>query len=109
MHANEILVSQLREDLKNRPSIVEVKMFGGPSFRLNGHVSYGVFKDWLIVRVGEKTAKELIKEPGCVLMDITGKPMKAWVMVDQERWQDPAFRNRCVNLSVEFVSTLQPK
>lgn len=109
MHADPELVELLRADLANRPNIVEVKMFGGPSFRLNGHVCYGVFKEWLVARVGEKAAKELIQEPGCALMDITGKPMKAWVMVDRERWEDRATRDRVVDQSCAFVATLPPK
>jgi hypothetical protein len=56
-------------------------MFGGIGWMLNGNMCVGVYKDWLITRVGEQTAVVLCNEPYVKPMDITAKPMKGWTMV----------------------------
>jgi len=41
----------------------------------------GVYKDFLILRLGEDLAEDALKLPGTKPFDITGRPMKGWVMV----------------------------
>jgi TfoX/Sxy family transcriptional regulator of competence genes len=57
------------------------KMFGGTCYTLRGNMVCGVYKDFLILRLGEKQAAEALKRPEVRPLDITGKPMKGWVMI----------------------------
>lgn len=57
------------------------KMFGGVCHLMNGNMFSGVHKDFLILRLGEKTAGEALEKDHVKPFDITGRPMKGWVMV----------------------------
>jgi hypothetical protein len=60
---------------------VRKKMFGGTCYTLKGNMVCGVYKDFLILRLGEKQAAEALKQAEVKPLDITGKPMKGWVMI----------------------------
>lgn len=60
------------------------KMFGGLCYLENGNMVLGVLKESLIVRLGEEEAVKALKKPHTRPFDITGKPMKGWVMVGPE-------------------------
>ena len=76
------------------------KMFGGTCDLVNGNMACGVYKDYLILRLGEEEARAALARPGVRPMDITGRAMKGWVMVDQAGLTDAAMaqwlaRARC--------------
>ena len=100
---------RLEELLEDRAGFQQKKMFGGIGWMLNGNMCVGVYKDWLITRVGEDAAKELLKEKHVKPMDITGKPMKGWTMVAPEGVAEDADLQRHTELAVAFVNTLPAK
>jgi len=59
-------------------------MFGGVGFMLHGNMCVGVRKTSLISRLGPEQAEVALKEPNIVDFDITGRPMKGWVLVEAE-------------------------
>ena len=59
-------------------------MFGGIGFMLHGNMCVGVWKTSLIARLGPEQAEAALKEPNVVDFDITGRPMKGWVLVEAE-------------------------
>ena len=59
-------------------------MFGGVGFLLNGNMLVGVWKDSLIARLGPDEGDEALLEPHVKEFDITGRPMKGWVLVEPE-------------------------
>ncbi len=59
-------------------------MFGGTAHILNGNLLCGVNKNCLILRLGEQAAIEALKEAHVMPFDITGRPMKGWVMVEEQ-------------------------
>jgi TfoX/Sxy family transcriptional regulator of competence genes len=77
---------------------VRRKMFGGTCYTHRGHMVCGVYQDFLILRLGEIQAAEALKYPEVRPLDITGRPMKGWVMVaaaslteeTTARWVDKA-------------------
>lgn len=95
--------------LANRPGFEEKKMFGGIGWMLNGNMCVGVYKDWLIIRVGELATKELLKEKNVKAMDITGKPMKGWAMAGPAATAEDTDLERYVSLAVDFVRSLPAK
>jgi TfoX/Sxy family transcriptional regulator of competence genes len=65
------------------------KMFGGICYLINGNMCFGIWKEFLIVRAGAEKAEEKLREKHMRPFDITGKPMKGWIMVEQEGWRTP--------------------
>ena len=63
MAFDETLAERIRRGLARRKSIEEKKMFGGVGFLLNGNMLVGVWKESLIVRLGDEQGEEALKEP----------------------------------------------
>src|SRR5262245_60415258 len=83
MAYNEKLAERIRSKLDGDP-IDEKKMFGGVVFLLNGNMACGVNKDNLILRVDPEKQGALLKKSHTKPFDLTGKPMKGWMLVDAD-------------------------
>ena len=81
MAYDEGLAHLVREILEEMPDFEEKKMFGGLCFLLHGNMDCGILNNDLIVRVGPEHYEDSLKLPDTRKFDITGKPMKGWVMV----------------------------
>jgi TfoX/Sxy family transcriptional regulator of competence genes len=103
------LSQRLQEMLAERAGFQPKKMFGGIGWLLNGHMCVGVYKSWLIVRVGEPAAVRLLREAHVEPMDITGKPMKGWARISNQGLAEDHRLQRYVELAIEFVSRLPAK
>lgn len=64
-------------------NVAPKEMFGGVCYLLKGHMVCGVYKDFLILRLGIKAAAAALQDPGVRAFDITGRAMKGWVMVEE--------------------------
>ena len=84
------------------------KMFGGVCHLLNGKMFCGVYKNFLILRLGEKESEGALKLSHVRPFDITGRPMKGWVMVSPEGYAGAALED-WLDRARTFVSTLPPK
>lgn len=84
MAYDEGLAQRVRELLEEKPGFVEKKMFGGICFLLRGNMACGIINEDLIVRVGSEKYEASLKLPHTREFNITGKPMKGWVMVSWE-------------------------
>ena len=103
------LAERLEEVLSDRPYMEEKKMFGGIGWMLNGNMCAGIYKEWLVIRVGVDVAEKVLREPYAKPMDITGKAMKGWAMIFPEGIEDDSELNRYVNLAIAFVTSLPAK
>lgn len=109
MAFDEQLAGRVRRQIGKRAGIAEKKMFGGLAFLLHGNMSCGVHRDDLIVRVDPADADEALARPGARVFDITGRPMKSWVLVGGTALtQDQALAN-WVRLALTFAATLPKK
>src|SRR5258708_13236620 len=63
MAYDEGLAERIRGILRDRRDVSEKKMFGGIAFIVRGHMSVGIVKDDLMVRVGPKTYEDLVRHP----------------------------------------------
>jgi hypothetical protein len=106
MPYNEELDSRLAGRLPREA--VRKKMFGGTCYTLKGNMACGVYKDFLILRLGEQQAAEALKSPGVKPMDITGKPMKGWVMIGAVSLTDEAVAH-WVAIAHAFAKSLPAK
>jgi hypothetical protein len=62
-----------------------------------------------VLRLGEEGADKLKKESYYHQFDITGRPMKGWVMIDGSGWENPKELRRLVTMAKEYVLTLPAK
>ena len=102
------LAERIRSQLEGVP-VVEKKMFGGVGFMLNGNLVCGVNKGDLIVRFDPKRQDALFKKPHTKPFDMTGRPMKGWLVVEAEGCKTAKQLSTWVKEGVEFASTLPPK
>lgn len=93
----------------NPPKLVDKKMFGGIGFMVQGNMACGVIEDKLIVRVGVEAYEEALSKPGVLLFDITGRPMKGWVMVVSSVLGEEEVLLEWVQQGVDFSLSLPPK
>jgi TfoX/Sxy family transcriptional regulator of competence genes len=109
MAYSESLADRIRQTLGRQRGMVEKKMFGGVGFLLNGNMCVGVWKTSLIVRLSPDQYADALQQPHAREFDITGRPMKGWVLVEAEGI-DAEEDLRCwIERAVEFVTTLPPK
>ena len=108
MAYNLKLAERIRSELDGMP-IVEKKMFGGVGFLLNGNMACGVNKDDLIVRVDPEKHSALLKKSHVRPFDMTGRPMKGWLLVDAEGAKTDKQLSTWIKEGIEFASSLPPK
>lgn len=65
--------------------------------------------DYLIVRVGVEAYADCLKKPYVVAMDITGKPMKGWIMVESLGFKVRSDLAHWLNAGLDFAATLPAK
>jgi hypothetical protein len=109
MALSEALAERIRHALARRKNVEEKKLFGGIGFLLNGNLLVGVWKDSLCVRLGPEQAEEAQPEPHVRVFDITGRPMKGWVLVEPEGVEDDGHLKGWIQRAVKFVSKLPGK
>lgn len=102
------LAERIRSQLNGLP-FVEKKMFGGVGFLIGGNMACGVYKDDLVVRVEPEKQSRLLKKPHVKVFDITGRPMKGWLLVGPEGLKTDKHLSVWVKETIEFASTLPPK
>ena len=109
MPYSKSLAARTRHALGQRKTIVEKKMFGGVAFLLHGNMLVGVWNDSLIVRLGPEQGKTALREPHVREFDVTGRPMKGWVLVEPDGLDLDAQLNAWIERATRFVETLPPK
>jgi hypothetical protein len=107
MAFDESLAARIRMIMGRR--VQEKKMFGGLAFLLRGNLCVGVWKDSLIARIGPEQQEEAMREPHVKPFDITGKPMKGWVLVSCAGVADEDRLDGWVRRAVQFVGKLPAK
>ena len=109
MAASKLLVERVRHLLSRRRGITEKKMFGGVCFLLNGNMLVAVWNDSLIARLGIEQAIIALKEPDVREMDLTGRPMKGWIVVEPDGIDSDRRLTHWIDLSTTFARTLPAK
>jgi TfoX/Sxy family transcriptional regulator of competence genes len=103
------LAQRVREILEEEHGFNEKKMFGGICILFNGNMAFGILKDDIIVRVGPDIYLESLKQAHVREFDITGRPMKGWVMVSYEGYESDKDLIEWVYKGVEYARSLPPK
>jgi hypothetical protein len=103
------LAQRVCEILDEEPGFDEKKMFGGLCFFLFGNMVCGIIRDDLIVRVGADKYEAALKRPQIKKFDLTGKPLRGWVMVLSRALDSDEDLIEWVRQAVAFVRTLPVK
>lgn len=106
---SEALADRTRRVLASQRGITEKKMFGGLAFLLGGNLCVGIWKNQLIARLGHRAAESALGAPNVREFDITGRPMKGWVMIEPEGLETDQQLADWVEASIHFVRTLPRK
>ena len=109
MAFNEALAERIRRGLARKKNIEEKKMFGCICFFLNGNALAGVWKDGLIARLGPDEGEVALREPHVRAFDITGRPMRNWVVVEPEGVEDDDQLKAWIERATKFVRMLPKK
>lgn len=109
MPYDEHLAQRIRQLNGRARGWVEKKMFGGVGFLLHGNMCVGVWKQNLIARVGPDRYVSALSEPHVVEFDITGRPLRGWVMIEPEGVIDAPRLRAWLRDAEAFVATLPNK
>jgi hypothetical protein len=85
------------------------KMFGGIAYMIRGNLAFGIHKEWLIIRTSPEKAETLLKQNSAKVFDITGRPMKGWLMISPENLKTDDQLLAILNLSIDYVNLLPEK
>jgi TfoX/Sxy family transcriptional regulator of competence genes len=109
MPYSESLAERIRQALGRRKDIDEKKMFGGVGFLLKGNMLVGVWQTSLIARIGPDEYNDALKKAHVREFDITGRPMKGWVMVEPDGIEQDRHLTDWIERATKFVETLPGK
>ena len=90
-------------------NVAAKKMFGGVCHLIHGNMFCGVYKEFLILRLGAVAAAEALSRANTRPFDITGRPMQGWVMVAPEGIATDGSLRAWLEKARQFVLTLDPK
>lgn len=78
--------------MEGHPHARKGKMFGMPGYMVNGKLSFGVFQEGVIIKVGKKRAADLINDHDFAepFEPMEGRVWKDWVFLngDIDQFQD---------------------
>lgn len=110
MAFDEGLAARIRALLDERSDVEDKRMFGGIGFLIAGNMACGVSGEDLIVRVDREESDALIEvEPGARRFDMTGRPMRGWILVAPEATADDGDLERWVRRGEAYAASLPPK
>ena len=110
MAYDEGLAERIRQHLGGDPDVAEKRMFGGIAFLLHGNMAVGVMSGGeLMVRVGPDATDDALARPHTRRFDMTGRPMKGWILVSPDRTSDEAGLSEWVDAGADFAASLPPK
>ncbi|MGW1613289.1 TfoX/Sxy family protein [Streptomyces sp. NPDC002285] len=109
MAYDEGLAERIRERLGADPEFSEKRMFGGLAFLCRGNMAVGVTGDDLMVRVGPEATDAALARPGARIFDMTGRPMRGWVVVEGTAVAEDEALGAWVDEGRAFAAGLPPK
>jgi TfoX/Sxy family transcriptional regulator of competence genes len=85
------------------------KMFGGVGYLINGNMCFGIHKESLVVRISPDKAEELLRSEYATPFDMTGRPMKGWVLVSPDIVETDEQLMSMLRLGFDYAKTLAKK
>ena len=106
---DEGLAERIREQFAGAPDVVERRMFGGLAFMVAGNMACGVVGDALMVRVGPDAWAACVGLPFAREMDLTGRNMRGFVLVDAEGLAEDDGLAEWIDRGCAYADSLPPR
>ena len=84
-------------------------MFGGLAFLLDGNMCCGVHGRELIVRLEPAQTAAALAKPHTRVFDLSGRPMKGWILVDRAGLADEPALAKWLRLGAKYAASLPRK
>ncbi|TWU20839.1 TfoX/Sxy family protein [Bythopirellula polymerisocia] len=79
---DKTIVARILPMLKRHKGFSEKRIFGGVCFMINGNMYVGPWTGSLVVRLDKENHDEKQSKPHVKPMEITGKVMKDWTLIE---------------------------
>jgi TfoX/Sxy family transcriptional regulator of competence genes len=109
MARDEQLAHRVRELIGAEDGLSEQRMFGGLGFLLDGNLAVSASPRGLLVRVGPDGVEEALGKPGAREMEMRGRTMRGWILVDPNTLAGKRELGAWVRRGVRFARTLPAK
>ena len=109
MAFDNALADRVRQVVSSTPGLSEKRMFGGLAFLINGNMGFGVHASELIVRIDPAETDTALARPGVRIFDLSGKPMKGWLLVSSSALSDNKALASWVARGVKYARSLPAK
>jgi hypothetical protein len=109
MAYDEALAERVRAVVSLREGVTEKKMFGGIAFMVGGNMACGVSGDELMVRLDPDEAEKALSEANVRVFDMTGRPMRGWILVGPEATAADDELAGWVDAGADFAASLPAK
>jgi TfoX/Sxy family transcriptional regulator of competence genes len=102
MAYSEVLANKIRQYFSKLPNVEEKQMMSGLTFMYNDKMCVGIIKDELMCRIDPALHEECVEKNGCRTMDFTKRPMKGYIMIDENGMKSKADFEYWLNLAIDF-------
>jgi hypothetical protein len=109
MSYNAKLEALIDAAVKRWNDLEKKKMFGGAGYILKGNMAFGIWQDFLIVRMDKEQGKKSLKGKHVRPFDITGRPMAGWIMVEVAGWKSAAGLAKWMGIGKAYALSLPDK
>lgn len=106
---DDALLKRIQPLMKRRKGYSEKKMFGGVCFLIHGNMCGGIWRGSLFVRLNKEDHEEIQLEPYVKPMDITGRVMKGWALLEPKGIASDADLKAWLDRGVKFARSLPAK
>lgn len=83
--------------------------FGSQAYERKGNMVAGIFQDMLVLNLGKEAVDQLLQKPHTKKMDIIGRVLEDWIILEEEFYKDRDNTHKLINQAVERVRKLPYK
>lgn len=109
MAYSEELAQRVREVIFERSAVTEKRMFGGIAWMIEGNMAVATVGDGLLVRLDPEDREAVLAEPHVGPMEMTGRTMRAFVIVDAAGLEEDGELERWIETGAAKALSLPPK
>jgi TfoX/Sxy family transcriptional regulator of competence genes len=109
MPYNTVLEKRIDAMLDRIGPVIKKHMFGGIGYMTDDKMCFGIHKESLVLRTTVEKAEDLLKAGVARPFDITGRPMKGWVMISNDAVKTEDDLLDYLKLGLAFARALESK
>ncbi len=102
MAYDQNLADRIRRRISGLSNIEEKEMMGGLVFMYNGKMCLGIIKNEMMCRIDPALHDIQVEKIGCRTMDFTNRPMKGYILIEEEGMRSEKDFNYWIELALDF-------